>query len=287
MPYCHPPSLSVQSKEVSKRPMMKAFLRAILSERTYRRLARLPRNPAKYVSRFGAGAGILTYVRLLGHKRGLAEISIPRLHTRLVLRPWSSDVATFEQIFLHSAYPTDGPPCAEVILDAGACIGLSAVYFATRYPKARIIAIEPDESNYKLLVLNTRAYPNIKVVRAGLWSHRTTLKIENPQDEPWAFRTTESGMDADIPAITVEDAMQLIGADHIDILKIDAEGAEREVFGNSSGWLSKIGMIIAELHGQSSAEVFYHAVAECNFTVSRHKENVIAIRQQNGDIPSK
>jgi FkbM family methyltransferase len=56
-----------------------------------------------------------------------------------------------------------------VIIDAGANIGLSALFFANKYPDAKIFAIEPEETNYKLLELNTKPYNNVCLIKAALW----------------------------------------------------------------------------------------------------------------------
>lgn len=45
-----------------------------------------------------------------------------------------------------------------VIIDAGANIGTASVYFANKYPKAKIYAIEPAADNYEILCLNAKAY---------------------------------------------------------------------------------------------------------------------------------
>jgi hypothetical protein len=48
--------------------------------------------------------------------------------------------------------------------------------------------------------------------------------------------------------MTVDTIMKEQGIDHIDILKIDIEGAEREVFRDPSSWIGKVDALIVELH---------------------------------------
>ncbi len=49
----------------------------------------------------------------------------------------------------------------ETIVDAGANIGVTSIYFANRYPGAKIFAVEAEASNFAMLVKNTQAYPSI------------------------------------------------------------------------------------------------------------------------------
>jgi len=57
----------------------------------------------------------------------------------------------------------------DVIVDAGANIGLASICFANKYANATIIAVEPEQSNFELLEENVAPYPNIVPVQAALW----------------------------------------------------------------------------------------------------------------------
>lgn len=81
------------------------------------------------------------------------------------------------------------------IIDAGANIGCTSVYFARLYPDARIIAIEPDQDNFDTMLENIRPYPNIIPVKAGLWGRKsganTFLKVEDNGWGNWGRQTFE------------------------------------------------------------------------------------------------
>lgn len=63
----------------------------------------------------------------------------------LYARDLSSDLEVFEQIFVKKEYwPLNDIADPKVIIDCGAYVGYSAAYFLTRFPHARLIAIEPD-----------------------------------------------------------------------------------------------------------------------------------------------
>ena len=70
----------------------------------------------------------------------------------------------------------------DIVLDAGANIGASAIYFARRYPNARIFALEPEQENYDLLLRNTHRYHNIIPIKAALWGQGKPPGIYSMED---------------------------------------------------------------------------------------------------------
>ena len=174
----------------------------------------------------------------------------------LFVRIPTTDLGVYKKVFIKKEYlfSTKGNP--ETIVDAGANIGLAALYFANRYPAARIIAIEPEESNFDLLVENTSLYPNIIPLKAALWHENARISLTDPGMGKWGFRTEAVNIDKStslnfresVTAITVDQLMKDYGLSKIDILKIDIEGAEKEVFSNTSKWITQVNSIIIELH---------------------------------------
>jgi FkbM family methyltransferase len=135
------------------------------------------------------------------------------------------------------------------IIDAGANIGLSSIYFATAFPDAKIVAIEPDAKNFALCQANTAAYPNVICVRAALWHRAGRVHLANPGAEAWAAQFEESPDQADsVPAMTAWDAIELTGQAETDIFKIDIEGSERDLLLQEDGWLAKVRILLVELH---------------------------------------
>ncbi len=172
------------------------------------------------------------------------------------LRNHSSDVPTFQQVFIKQEYDflVETPP--KVIVDAGANIGLASIYFANKYPTAKIIAVEPEQSNFQLLKSNTAPYETILPVQAALWNHNGKINLVDPGLGHWAFMTEDenTGEHAlgafrhQVKAMTVDRIIADHGLDRIDVLKIDIEGAEREVFQDTSAWIDRVDALIVELH---------------------------------------
>jgi len=188
------------------------------------------------------------------------------------LRIPSSDVPTFKQVFINKEYNFQVEKEPAVIIDAGANIGLASIYFANNYPNAKIIAIEPEKNNYEILKINTAQYPNITPVQAALWNKNEVINLIDPGLGNWGFMTEMKGASEDASAnachpvegMTVGRIMDEYRLDKIDILKIDIEGAEKEVFSDASSWINKADSLIVELHERMKAgcnRSFYNGTA--------------------------
>lgn len=140
------------------------------------------------------------------------------------------------------------------IVDAGGYIGTSAIALSELFPKAAIVVIEPSDSNLAILQENIRPYPNIRVVHGALVAGgMETVTLRNRGTGEWGFSVVDSPLDkfdaetvSSVPAITLGSLG--VDADKIGILKLDIEGAERDLLLNDSGTLAQIENIFIELH---------------------------------------
>jgi FkbM family methyltransferase len=201
----------------------------------------------------------------------------------VVFRRGTSDITCLEKVFRTQEYKTPFPTDAKVIVDAGANIGAATLYYSHMYPKAKIVAIEPESSNYEILAKNCRHLPNVTLIKGALWSQERRLEIQNPNGEKWQYTVaevrspTESGSE-EIRAVTVPGIMKALRVDHIDILKVDIEGAECELFNSGAhAWIGAVGQIVIELHDRlrpGCARSFYAAVCLRPFVQETCGENV-------------
>jgi FkbM family methyltransferase len=154
-------------------------------------------------------------------------------------------------------------------------------FFAKKFPEAEIYAIEPELSNYDTLLKNTKKFKNVIPLKKGLWSKSGFLKIVDKGYGKWGFMTEEVGYKEnwDVEVITINDIINMSRFQEIDILKLDIEGAEKEIFSeNFENWLGKVHVLIIELHdhmksGCSSS--FYSAISKYNFIIEKSGENVV------------
>ncbi len=170
---------------------------------------------------------------------------------------------------------------ARTIIDAGSNIGCATIWFKHQYPLASIVALEPDMENYSLAVSNTRGLQNIQVLQAGLWGHRTRLKVSNPDAWKYALRVEEC-TEGSIEAESVISILDRMGWDHVDILKMDIEGAETSVLAHDvDRWIDKVNVLIIELHQDVVPEcsrLLCAALARADFRLSWKGEDLVATR---------
>src|SRR5262249_54066304 len=129
-------------------------------------------------------------------------------------------------------------------------------------------------------------YPNITAIRAALWKENGEISIFDPGQGPWSFRTSPEGVGSigRTPAVTVDELLRKSGADFVDVLKIDIEGAEKEVFENASTWIEKIRAIMIELHDRfrpGCSRALYVGTPGFDHE-ERHGETVILTRTDRG-----
>jgi FkbM family methyltransferase len=240
----------------------------------------------KYVYRLGLLRGVRLWLQSRSG-RGEVTIRLKGHDAPIYLRPRTSDVPTFEKVFIlreyDFPYPVEQP---ELIVDAGANVGFASILFARMYPSSRILAVEPEPANYELLLKNTASLPNVTAIRAALWRDSGPVHITNPAGASWAFRVEQanaSDIDA-VPGVTVPELMAQAGVEHIDILKLDIEGGEKEVFeSGTEAWLHEVSVIVIELHDRfrdGCSTAFYRATSQLPFHQHLQRENVFLVRRE-------
>lgn len=192
----------------------------------------------------------------------------------VAVRRSTADFEAFDEVFLGQIYADDfiqlfdrGRPRESVrtVLDVGAHVGCSARYFADRYPQARICAVEPEPGNVAMLRQNVKGHDRIVVVEGALWSESTELSISGAPGASTGWQVDDGAESGTVRGLTVDDVLREVGWDHVDVMKIDIEGAERAVFEDGDlGWLDAVDLIFIELHdwkAPGASRAFHAAVA--------------------------
>jgi len=191
------------------------------------------------------------------------------------------DFATFEEVILKEDYNLTINFNPSTIIDGGANIGLTSVFFANKYPNADIVAVEPEEGNFEMLKKNTKNYGRISLIRSGIWSHSAILSVIDEGKGNNSFTVAEilSPKVDSINAISIYDIMQERSWDTIDILKLDIEGAEKNVFEkNFEQWLPRVKILIIEFHDRAvegCSSTVLKALSNYNFCSEAKGENTI------------
>ncbi len=141
-----------------------------------------------YVQHFGPVRGVRFLAAARPGNSSTADVRVDGYPDAFRLRlNGGSDLATLTEVLLDESYrlPFDLQPTT--IVDAGANIGLASAYFARRFPEARIVALEPDRTNYDLMCHNVRAFPNVEPVWAALWATTGTVQLADPRRGPRGY----------------------------------------------------------------------------------------------------
>jgi FkbM family methyltransferase len=261
--------------------LIRSAYQRLLPAPTRERLARLRRYAgAEEFARArriaGRGFALRQLIALVCGWPGRLRVSFDG--AQLHVRPGTSDIRTVEQIFVQRQYALPCEPEPRTILDAGANIGAAALFFAQRWPQAQIAALEPEPSNFALLAKNIRSTPSITAVEGALWHGDAQLNVANPNQDKWSFRMSAgspSGVAGSIRGRSIPSLLAHLRWQRIDLLKIDIEGAERELFRGSTDWLANVGALMIEIHediAPGAMAAVHDALHACGFTFSQSGE---------------
>ncbi|HBH54265.1 MAG TPA: hypothetical protein DDY91_20465 [Planctomycetaceae bacterium] len=242
---------------------------------------------ADYPRWFGTRQGWQVILKTLLRQSGEVRIESPQAQVPVSLRLRSSDFFVYGQVLVEREYEL--PLCREpeTIIDAGANIGLASIHFAQRYPRARILAIEPEPSTFDLMRRNVAPFPQVVPIHAALWDHVTTLNLFGSTRGSAAVRTREANPSAtgkhdlgSVPTVTIPQLLREHGFAQVDLLKIDIEGAERTVFDRAESWIDRVGAIMIETHDRFEPGcTLAFAAATTDFPVAwREGEHLVAAR---------
>ena len=205
----------------------------------------------------------------------------------LLCRPRTSDLEVFDQIFVGREYRClDDAKDVGLIIDCGANVGYSSAYLLSRFPAAKVIAVEPDPENYALLNRNLARFGSdrFQTLCSAVWSHPVGLVLEAENaaaGHEWG-RTVREARPGETPLMTATDIGSLLagsGHERISILKVDIEGAEAEVFGtNYEGWIDRVDNLVIELHSDACRAAFMAAISGRGFVVSQCDELTVCRR---------
>ena len=228
-----------------------------------------------------AALNIVTGFRLYIHTKtkSLKGIHLPFLKHPVYFRKTISDRTMFEQIFVNGEYNIIVPFKPQCIVDLGANVGYASVYFANRFPDARIFALEPDTENFASAQKNTAHYKNIQMVKGAVWHKKELLSIKDHGHGEAALTVQTGDGELTIRGYTIHEIIGLLGVAEIDVLKVDIEGSEKEIFENGSKeWIPKTKIIIVETHDRyrkGTSKALFKAISKYNFSLALSGENLI------------
>ena len=168
-----------------------------------------------------------------------------------------------------------------LIVDCGANIGLSALYFLGEFPESKIVAIEISKENCHQILENVKSNRTVSVLQNAVACRADRYQFVDPALGENGFRAVASE-DGDLLGVTIDSIVEANSEYTPFVIKIDIEGGESDLFSQNIDWLDKFPVIIIELHdwllpGLASSKSFLSAISKLNRDFIMCGENVFSI----------
>lgn len=213
----------------------------------------------------------------------------------------NADRGVLEQIFKHGDYDLGSfRQCSALdryyrdvvargarplIIDAGANIGASAVWFALNYPKSHVVAIEPEQQNAALLRRNSEGL-DCRVIEGGIARADGKMFLDDPGHGEWGFRLSPQGGRYEVATHACGALVTSLQTEYVPLVfKCDIEGGEADLFSGDVGWVDAFPLLIVELHdwmlpGSASSRNFLRTIAERDMDFMYRGENVFCFNNR-------
>jgi FkbM family methyltransferase len=217
----------------------------------------------------------------------LHTLYLRRLGRRIYLRTHSTDVLVADAIFFQEEYrePLEHLPAEPIyIMDVGANVGYASRYFAHRFPNSKIFFIEPDFKNFSVAILNLSdeiVAGKCQGLNAAVWTENCLISVETEGRGEWFFRCrpTQPGEDG-LAAYSLASLIAKTGFPRVDLLKIDVEGTEKELFREDlASWVGQVNCLVCELHEGFTHEEFVSRFSAYGFACFQGGYSSIAARR--------
>lgn len=164
---------------------------------------------------------------------------------------------SLKELFIEEVYRFKSSTDSPYILDCGSNIGLSVIYFKKLYPKARVVAFEPDNQICGFLKnnINQFGFSDVVVENKAIWKEKTTLEFSatgalgGRLNDPKESATTGKHV-IKVQTVRLADYLN----EQVDFLKIDIEGPEVEVLQDCAHFLTNVKNLFVEYHSDPSKE---------------------------------
>lgn len=252
-----------------------------------------------------APAGVAGYRRRTGWGgaswaagRPLADDELIRLdfavpgarRTPIMVRRNQSDLLILWQIFLQRFYEL-GQVYAldteidtlDTVVDLGGNTGQAATYLAARYRPQRLLTVEPIAESRTVLHRNRElsgmdwivedcavsgTSGELEFAVSAFWDTCTAVPqvYRLRQQRPWRLENVLARQPRRIPTRTVDQLLDRHGITHIDLMKVDVEGSEVDIFAVPQPWMQHVDRIVLEIHDKYiDGDIVRNAMKQAGF----------------------
>jgi FkbM family methyltransferase len=215
-------------------------------------------------------------------RRPRIRVKVPRYSRRFVIRRDETDIYVFEAVFIDDDIHVPELKNPRLILDGGANVGYTTAYLALEHPSAQVIAVEPHAGNCEIFRLNCRGLHNVTLVEGALWMHAGFMRAEDAAAESWkhTYAEAESPTVGGCRAYTIDEIIASSESDRCDLLKLDIEGAELQLFSaNEARWIDSVDIFLIESHSDAAEAAIRRACPADKFHISSIGEKLLIVRK--------
>ncbi len=170
-----------------------------------------------------------------------------------------------------------------LIIDCGANIGVSVIYWKLMFSQAAVIAIEPERENIEILKQNTKNF-DVIVLESAVASSSGVSYLFDPGAGEWGYRVAKEEKGAEVTTHSINDILSTIDFSFEPfIIKIDIEGGEGDLFSKNYHWFNEFYVGIIELHDwllpkAKTSLPFLKMVSQLDRDFIYRNENIFSIK---------
>jgi FkbM family methyltransferase len=183
------------------------------------------------------------------------------------------DFATLSEVFVDGEYRFPYSENPRVIIDLGANVGDTAIFYALSFPEAKIYAVEPNPKVHQSLELNTKQFSNVTVCKCAIADSTGKMDLFFGLSHLGSSlgRREQNTHSVSVDTFTLEDFCKKYSIDRVDILKFDIEGAEEYLL-RSPAIKSIVKELVGEIHEDLTTAPLHELVVSLNLKDQATKE---------------
>jgi len=160
----------------------------------------------------------------------------------------ASFIWQYKEIFADKSYHFQATTASPIIYDCGSNIGISCLYYHLHYPRAKIVAFEPDPQIGQLLTKNLEQlqHPDLRLRQEAVWTTDGSMAFYQHDVDGGSILAGGASNSVEVPTIDLRKVLEQ--EEHIDFLKIDIEGAESALLPHIAPALGHVQNLFIEYH---------------------------------------
>jgi FkbM family methyltransferase len=210
-------------------------------------------SPVRHIYKLLTEPNYLNYNKLysqLNHYERYQECKVKLKQWEFLIPDAASFLSAYKEIFLEQIYKFKADNTQPKILDLGANIGLSVIFFKELYPEAKVVALEADPKIFSYLQSNilSNNYSQVELINKAVWYENSLLNFVSEGADGGQIDSTSHQQGT--VAVEAVDIAELLSTQQFDFIKMDIEGAEDLVLPRCQGLLDSVQHMFIEYHSK-------------------------------------